>query len=62
MVLLGSVTPPVGVVVQLAAKIAGIEFVSTFLLLIPYIAVVLLVVLLIVAFPQLTTFLPSLLS
>ncbi len=62
MVVLGSVTPPVGIVVQLAAKIAGIEFTSTFLLLIPYIAAVMVIVLLIAFFPQLTTFLPNLLS
>jgi tripartite ATP-independent transporter DctM subunit len=61
MVLLGSVSPPVGVVVQLACKIGGIPFASTFRLLVPYIAVVIGVVLLVAFIPALTTFLPDLL-
>jgi len=62
MVLLGSVSPPVGVVVQLACKIGGIPFTSTFKLLLPYMAVVIAVVLLVAFVPAVTAFLPDLLS
>jgi C4-dicarboxylate transporter DctM subunit len=62
MVLLGSVSPPVGVVVQLACKIGGIPFSSTFKLLLPYMAVVMVVVLLVAFVPAITAFLPDLLS
>lgn len=60
MLMVGAVTPPVGIVAMMASKIGGVEYSSTFKLLVPYVAVVLLVILLITFVPPLTTFLPSL--
>lgn len=61
MLLVGAVTPPVGVVAMLACRIGNIPFSSTFLLLLPYCACVIVVVVAVAFWPPLTTFLPSLL-
>jgi tripartite ATP-independent transporter DctM subunit len=58
---IGLVTPPYGLCLLLAAAIANISLVSSLRALIPFLAGMLLVVLLIVMVPQLTTWLPRIL-
>lgn len=62
MLLVGAITPPVGVVAMLAAKIARTPYASIFSLLIPYCALVVAVVILIAAVPGIATWLPDLLD
>lgn len=62
MLLVGAVTPPVGVVAMLASKIARIPYASIFGLLVPYCLLVLGVVVLIALVPGVATWLPDLLN
>jgi C4-dicarboxylate transporter DctM subunit len=62
MLVVGSVTPPVGILAMVACKIAGVEYNKTFGMLMPYIAVWLTVVLLVAYNPWLVTWLPSLMN
>ena len=59
MLLVGTITPPVGIIALLACRIAGIEYSRTFGILIPYILIVVLVILVVAFVPFLTTWLPS---
>jgi len=61
MLLVGAVTPPVGVVALLACKIGKVEYASTFRLLYAYCAVVIFVVLCVAFVPSLTLWLPNVL-
>jgi tripartite ATP-independent transporter DctM subunit len=61
MLLVGGVTPPVGVVAMFACKIGGVSYPSTFKIFIPYILTVLTIVLLVVFVPGMTLLLPSML-
>jgi len=60
MLVVGSVTPPVGILAMVACRIAGIEYRDTFAMLTPYTAAWLLVVLLVAFNPWMVTWLPSL--
>jgi len=59
MLVVGSVTPPVGVLAMVASRIAGIEYRHTFRMLLPYTAVWVLVVLLVAYNPWMVTWLPT---
>lgn len=59
MLVVGSVTPPVGVLAMVASRIAGIEYRHTFKMLTPYTVVWVLVVLLVAYNPWMVTWLPT---
>ena len=61
MLVVGSVTPPIGILAMVASKIAGVEYRHTFSMLAPYILAWLTIVLLVAFNPWLVTWLPSLL-
>jgi len=61
MLLVGAITPPVGIVALLACRIGGVEYSRTFGLLMPYIGIILLVIFAVAFIPPLTTWLPDLL-
>ncbi len=58
----GLVTPPVGACLFIASEIAGISIVNTSRSSIPYLVGILLVLVLIVAFPQIALFIPGLMD
>jgi C4-dicarboxylate transporter, DctM subunit len=60
MLVVGSVTPPVGILAMVASRIAGVEYRSTLGMLAPYTAVWIAVVLLVAFNPWTVTWLPSL--
>ena len=60
MLVVGSVTPPVGILAMVACRIAGVEYRDTFAMLTPYTGAWLLVVLLVAFNPWMVTWLPSL--
>ena len=62
MLVVGSVTPPVGILAMVASKIAGIDYNKTFGMLTPYTAAWLIVVLLVAFNPWMVTWLPSLMN
>lgn len=62
MLVVGSVTPPVGILAMVACKIAGVEFRKTFLMLLPYTLAWIGVVILVAFNPWMVTWLPSLLT
>jgi C4-dicarboxylate transporter DctM subunit len=55
----GAVTPPVGILGMVAAKIGGVSYASTFGALMPYIVVWSIVVLIVAFVPETVTWLPS---
>lgn len=57
--LIGSITPPIGVIALLASQIAGIEYYRTIKITLPYIAIMMVVTLAVAFIPSLTTWLPS---
>ncbi|WP_026381803.1 TRAP transporter large permease [Afifella pfennigii] len=59
MLLVGAVTPPVGVVALFACKIGEVSYQSTFRILLPYVAIVFVVVALVALVPALTLWLPQ---
>lgn len=59
---LGSVTPPVGMAVYLLSGLADVSVIKIFKGVVPFIIGMIVVVILIVAFPGLTTFLPAMMS
>jgi TRAP-type C4-dicarboxylate transport system permease large subunit len=59
---LGSVTPPVGMAVYLLSGLANVPVTKIFKGVTPFIVGMVLVIILIVAFPSLTTFLPAMMS
>lgn len=59
--LVGTITPPVGILALLACRIAGVSYQSTFRLLVPYIAVLIGLVFLLAYVPALTLWLPGIL-
>jgi tripartite ATP-independent transporter DctM subunit len=61
MLVVGSVTPPVGILAMVASRIAGIDYKDTFGMLTPYTLAWLVVVLLVAFNPWLVTWLPSVL-
>jgi tripartite ATP-independent transporter DctM subunit len=61
MLVVGSVTPPVGILAMVASRIAGIDYKETFAMLTPYTAAWLIVVLIVAFNPWLVTWLPSVL-
>jgi C4-dicarboxylate transporter DctM subunit len=60
MLVVGSVTPPVGILAMVACKIAGVEYNKTFGMLAPYTGAWMVVVVLVVFNPWMVTWLPSL--
>ncbi|RPH44055.1 MAG: TRAP transporter large permease [Burkholderiales bacterium] len=62
LLVVGSVTPPVGVLAMVACKIAGVSFNSTIGMLSPYIAAWVVVVLLVAYVPDLVLWLPRLMQ
>ncbi|MBL8699856.1 MAG: TRAP transporter large permease, partial [Alphaproteobacteria bacterium] len=62
MLVVGSVTPPVGILAMVASKIAGVDYNKTFSMLFPYTAAWMVVVFLVAYFPSLVTWLPSLMN
>jgi tripartite ATP-independent transporter DctM subunit len=60
MLVVGSVTPPVGILAMVASRIAGIEYKDTFRMLLPYTAAWMVVVLIVAFNPWTVTWLPSL--
>lgn len=62
MLVVGSVTPPVGILAMVACKIAGIEYNKTFRILTPYTLAWLTVVFLVAYNPWMVTWLPSLMN
>jgi tripartite ATP-independent transporter DctM subunit len=60
MLVLGSVTPPVGVLTMVCANIAGIEYSKTFRAVVPFIAVWCALALLVAYIPQIASTLPAL--
>lgn len=60
MLMTGTISPPVGLAMMLAARIANIEFEKVFLILTPYLAVFMVVVLMVAFIPGMTLWLPSL--
>ncbi len=60
MLVVGSVTPPVGILAMVACRIAGVEYRDTFAMLMPYTGAWLLVVFLVAFNPWMVTWLPSL--
>jgi C4-dicarboxylate transporter DctM subunit len=62
LLVVGSVTPPVGVLAMVAAKIAGVSYNSTIGMLAPYIGAWLVVVLLVAYLPGLVLWLPRLMQ
>ena len=62
MLVVGSVTPPVGILAMVASKIAGVDYNKTFGMLFPYIGAWLVVVLLVAFNPWMVTWLPSLMN
>ena len=62
MLVVGSVTPPVGILAMVASKIAGIEYSKTLGMLTPYTAAWMVVVLLVAFNPWMVTWLPSLMN
>lgn len=59
MLVVGAVTPPVGVLAMIACRIADIEYEKTFGMLLPYVAMWVVVIVTIAYVPALVTFLPS---
>lgn len=59
--MIGTVTPPVGIVLFVTSKIAGVPFERLVVAIAPFLLPLLVVLLLILLFPPLTTWLPSLL-
>ena len=57
--MLGAVSPPVGILAMIAAKIAKVDYASTFRILVPFMLVWILMTILTAFFPPLTTYLPS---
>jgi len=62
MLVVGSVTPPVGILAMVASKIAGIEYSKTLGMLMPYTAAWMVVVLFVAFNPWTVTWLPSLMN
>jgi TRAP-type C4-dicarboxylate transport system permease large subunit len=62
MLVVGSVTPPVGILAMVASRIAGVDYRSTIGMLVPYTAVWIGVVLLVAFNPWMVTWLPSFLQ
>lgn len=62
MLVVGSVTPPVGILAMVACKIAGVEYRTTFAMLMPYTLAWIAVVLLVAFNPWMVTWLPSLMQ
>lgn len=62
MLIVGSVTPPVGVLAMIACRIARIPYASTFKAIIPFTVLWLVIIAVIVAVPTLSNFLPNLLT
>jgi len=62
MLVVGSVTPPVGILAMVACKIAGVEYRTTFGMLMPYTLAWIGVVLLVAFNPWMVTWLPSLMQ
>jgi TRAP-type C4-dicarboxylate transport system permease large subunit len=62
LLVVGSVTPPVGVLAMVASKIAGVSYNSTIGYLSPYIAAWMVVVLLVAYVPELVLWLPRMLQ
>jgi TRAP-type C4-dicarboxylate transport system permease large subunit len=60
MLVVGSVTPPVGILAMVACKIAGVEYNKTFGMLAPFTVAWLVVVVLVAFNPWMVTWLPSL--
>lgn len=59
--MIGSVTPPVGGLLLISCGIANIPLTATFKILIPFVLTLVVTLLLIIVFPNVVTFLPSLL-
>jgi TRAP-type C4-dicarboxylate transport system permease large subunit len=59
--MLGTLTPPIGVVLYVTAKVADISFEEVTRATLPFLVPLLIVLLLITLFPQLTMFLPRML-
>jgi len=57
---IGANTPPLGVTLMTASKIADVSFAKTSVAVVPFIAAMVLILLLLIFVPQLTTFLPNL--
>ena len=62
LLVLGSVTPPIGVLAMVACKIAGISYNESFGMLLPFILAWLLVILLVAFVPELVLWLPRLIQ
>ncbi len=62
MLVVGSVTPPVGILAMVASKIAGVEYSKTLGMLMPYTAAWMVVVLFVAFNPWTVTWLPSLMN
>jgi len=62
MLVVGSVTPPVGILAMVASKIAGIEYSKTLGMLTPYTGAWMVVVLFVAFNPWTVTWLPSLMN
>jgi len=60
MLVLGAVSPPVGILAMISAKIAKVEYTATFRILLPFMGVWILVTIVTAFMPWLTTYLPSL--
>ena len=59
MLVLGAVSPPVGILAMIASKIAKVEYAGTFKIFVPFMLVWVLVTIATAFFPPLTTYLPS---
>lgn len=57
---IGANTPPLGVTLMTAAKIAEVRFAEASRAVLPFLAAMIVVLILTILFPQLSTFLPSL--
>jgi len=62
LLVLGSVTPPVGILAMVACKIAGITYSESFKMLTPFTLVWLLVILLVAYIPDLVLWLPRIVN
>lgn len=61
MLLLGAITPPVGIIALLACRIGGVEYSRVFGLLVPYVLIILVVICAVAFIRPLTTWLPDML-
>ena len=57
---LGAVTPPVGLLAMMASRMVGLEFSRSFAMLMPFIAVWVFVIIIVALFPSLALWLPRL--